>query len=258
MNDSIDKNLAMTPQQRQFAAGKTHPLAAYKEVMVGDGSWSRFFAFELYRLFFAGTESFIGIALRLITLPLFFKSCGKGLVVGHGCTIRQAQRIEIGKKVIIDDYCLVDVRTKADQNTESFVKIGDYSYIGRFSIVSAKYGKITLGKACNIGSNSRIATQGEIEIGDSTLISSFVYIGGGNHGSDDLEKPIMEQEMELKGGVKIGANCWIGTKATIVDGVKIGNNAIIGAHSLVREDVPDNAVVAGTPAKIIKYRDGKN
>jgi acetyltransferase-like isoleucine patch superfamily enzyme len=61
--------------------------------------------------------------------------------------------------------------------------------------------------------------------------------------------------MEIKGGVDIGENCWIGARATILDGVTVGKNAVIGAHSLVKDDVPENAVVAGTPAKVIKVRD---
>ncbi|MCB0320464.1 MAG: hypothetical protein KDD60_06010 [Bdellovibrionales bacterium] len=58
--------------------------------------------------------------------------------------------------------------------------------------------------------------------------------------------------MDLKGGVTIGKNVWIGTRATILDGVTIGDGAVIGAHSLVRESVPSGAVVAGTPAKVIR------
>ena len=59
--------------------------------------------------------------------------------------------------------------------------------------------------------------------------------------------------MDIKGGVEIGENCWIGARVTILDGVKIGNNSVVGAHSFVNKDVPENVVVAGCPAKIIKY-----
>lgn len=252
MNRDIEP--AMTSQQRQFAAETASPLKTYKHVMVGEKGWLFFVCFELYRLCFTNLESILGIALRRIFLPLFLKKSGNGLAVGNGVTIRQPQRISFGKKVILDDYSLVNVRTKEeDIRSDAFVELGNYVYLGRYSIVSSKYGKVKLGAACNIGAYSRIATQGFIEIGQSTLIASYVYIGGGNHGMDS-DQAIMEQEMELKGGVSIGENCWIGTKATVVDGVKIGNNVIVGAHSLVREDIPDNAVVAGIPAKIIRMR----
>ena len=57
--------------------------------------------------------------------------------------------------------------------------------------------------------------------------------------------------MEDKGGVEIGKNVWIGTKATILDGVRIGDNAIIGAYSLVNKDVPSGNKVVGIPARKI-------
>ncbi len=54
--------------------------------------------------------------------------------------------------------------------------------------------------------------------------------------------------------VIIGSDVWIGEKVFIKDGLHIGHGAVIGAHSVVTEDVPAYAVVAGTPAKIIRYR----
>ena len=55
-------------------------------------------------------------------------------------------------------------------------------------------------------------------------------------------------------GFDIGDNCYIGTGAVILGPIKIGNNVTIGANSTVIHDVPDNAVVVGSPAKIIKYK----
>ena len=56
----------------------------------------------------------------------------------------------------------------------------------------------------------------------------------------------------------IGDNCYIGTGSIILGPRIIGNNVIIGAGSVVTKDVPDNAVIAGNPAKIIKYRSESN
>jgi acetyltransferase-like isoleucine patch superfamily enzyme len=90
-----------------------------------------------------------------------------------------------------------------------------------------------------------------VEIGESTLVAAFSYIGPGNHKRGDGTKALIEEEMEIKGGVKIGARCWIGAHTTILDGVTIGDDAIVGAHSMVREDVPAGATVVGVPAKKI-------
>ncbi len=255
---SAEPEVAMTPQQRQLS-GDSSMLGTYKQIMVGDKGWGSFCAFELYRLLFTNLESIVGLGIRRYALPPFFNSCGRGLVVGTGVTVRQPGRIALGKKVILDDYSAIDVRSRSGQDStshsEAFISIGDYAYVGRYSVVTAKYGRVTLGPAVNIGAYSRIATRESIEIGESVLIASYVYIGAGNHRSDDLSRPVMEQDMEYHGGVKIGANAWIGTKATICDGVTIGKDAIIGAHSLVRENVPERAIVAGTPAKLIRYRE---
>jgi acetyltransferase-like isoleucine patch superfamily enzyme len=57
-----------------------------------------------------------------------------------------------------------------------------------------------------------------------------------------------------KGNVIIGSDVWIGTEAMILSGVTIGHGAIIASRSLVTKDIPPYAIVAGTPAKIVKYR----
>jgi len=57
----------------------------------------------------------------------------------------------------------------------------------------------------------------------------------------------------LAGNVKVREGAWVGAGATIIQGVSIGNWAVIGAGSVVINDVPDNAIVVGNPAKIIKY-----
>lgn len=54
--------------------------------------------------------------------------------------------------------------------------------------------------------------------------------------------------------VVIGNDVWIGENVFINDGIAIGNGAVIGAHSVVTHDVPDYAIVAGVPAKVIRYR----
>ncbi len=247
--------IAMTPQQRELSSGGLASLEAYRNVMVGDRGWGNLFGFELARLLFTNTNGLIGIAMRRLAYPWFFRSCKKGLAIGNGVTIRQPHRISLGRSVVIDDYALLDVRTRPGMDQDAFVELGDHVYLGRYSTISAKYGQIVCGNAVNIGSYTRIASHERIEIGDSTLIASFVYIGAGNHRFDSVEQPVMEQEMQCRGGVQIGTNVWIGTRATILDGVKIGKDAIIGAHALVRDDVPERAIVAGVPARVIRYRE---
>ena len=63
---------------------------------------------------------------------------------------------------------------------------------------------------------------------------------------------------EIRGKVPvIGRNCYIGARAIIIGDIRIGDNAVIGAGSVVVKDVPDNSVVVGNPAKVIRFIDEK-
>ena len=173
--------------------------------------------------------------------------------------LRGPQQIRVGKRVVIDDYATLDSREDFSGATETVaergIDIGDHSFVGKHTMMLAKPGSIHLGRACNISSHCRIATQTTVTVGESVLIAAYVYIGPGNHNIGDADRPIMEQGMQKQGGVHIGDNVWIGTRATILDGVSIGSGAVVGAHSLVTSDVPENAIVAGVPAKVIRYRE---
>jgi len=248
-------NPAMSPQQRRFSASDGGQLQKYKELVVGDDSWAKFFAFESYNLLFANIPSFVGLGIRTYTLPLFFKSAGKGLVVGRGASIRCPSQISVGNGVLIDEYASLDVRMSEANNSTTGIELGNHVLLGRHSSIVSKNAHIKIGNASNISSHCRIASESRIEIGESVLIAAYAYIGPGNHRFEDSTAPIISQGMEHKGGVKIGDNCWIGARATIVDGVTIGKDAIVGAHSLVLEDVPERAIVVGSPAKVVRLRD---
>lgn len=106
---------------------------------------------------------------------------------------------------------------------------------------------IHIGKKVFINSGCKFQDQGGIFIGDGVLIGHNVVIATLNH---DLH-PEKRQGMHPK-PVKIGRNVWIGSNSTILPGVTVGDNAVIGAGSVVTRDVPENMVVAGNPAKVIK------
>lgn len=238
---------AMTPQQEYLTGDKDGALAVYKKLAVGEGSYLDLVIYELALVGLSGLPGLIGLGARSLIYPFMFRGCGKRPAIGRGVVIRQPKNISLGSKVLIDDYCALDVRGEKGE-----IVVEDFVSVGRYSTITAKNGKIILRQGTNIGSYTRIATQSDVEVGESTLIAAYCYIGAGNHQSGDEQTPLIAREMEIKGGVKIGSHCWIGAGAMILDGVTIGDGAIVGAQSLVRQDVPAGAVVAGTPAKIIK------
>ena len=73
--------------------------------------------------------------------------------------------------------------------------------------------------------------------------------------TDEIAKMHMDMgHPTCKGHIYVENDVWIGANSTIMSGVKIGNGAVIGANSMVTKDVPPYAIVAGNPAKLIKYR----
>ena len=72
-----------------------------------------------------------------------------------------------------------------------------------------------------------------------------------SHIFDRIDIPICEQGMKEE-GISIGDDVWIGTGCTILDGVSVGTGCVIGAGSVVKNSIPDNSMVIGTPGKVIK------
>jgi acetyltransferase-like isoleucine patch superfamily enzyme len=234
----------ISSHQKKIAS--TGGLSLYKSLSVGEaGSWTSLIGYELYQHFCSDVSGVVGYGIRSMVLQLLL-GASKRPVIGKGVLIRRPRQIYLEKKVFVDDFAALDVRGRGS------IRVGAHAFIGRFSAVVAKEADVVIGDGVNIGTSCRIASQSKISIGTSTLIAAYCYIGPGNHQQGDGGQPLIEQGMEIKGGVTIGSNCWIGARATILDGVTIGDNAIVGAHSLVRESVPAGAVVAGTPARLIR------
>lgn len=106
---------------------------------------------------------------------------------------------------------------------------------------------ITVGKNVFINSGCRFQDQGGITIGDGALIGHNVVLATLNHDFLPQKRSTLHPAP-----IVIGENVWIGANVTIVPGVTIGNGSIIAAGAVVTKDVPENVVVGGVPAKIIK------
>lgn len=94
--------------------------------------------------------------------------------------------------------------------------------------------------------------RGGISIGDYSLIGPGVNLLTINHQQNPYER-----SSTISKPIVIGRRVWIGAGAIFLSGVTVGDHAIISAGAVVTHDVPENAVVAGNPAKVIKMLSGK-
>ena len=235
----------MTPQQAVYAASDASAISLYRKLAAEDASVLGLIYYEFTQALFSNLAGLPGLGLRMLLYPPLFKTCKGRPAVGKCVVLRNPAKVSLGRRCILDDFAVVDAR-----GGKASIDLGDHVTLGRCSSIVSKDADIAIAAGVNIGSHCRIASQSRVEIGESTLIAAYSYIGPGNHQGDG-ETPLIAREMETRGGVKIGSHVWVGARATILDGVTIGDGAIIGAHSLVRDDVPPGATAVGIPARIL-------
>lgn len=121
------------------------------------------------------------------------------------------------------------------------------------TIIVARYGgKISIGSGCGI-SGSTIYAMKEINIGDNVLIGGNCKIIDNDFHPLQASLRIDQQVEDIKKRpIVIGDGCFIGANSIILKGTTLGKNCVVGAGSVVSGSFPDNVIIAGNPAKIIK------
>ena len=177
----------------------------------------------------------------------------KRIVVGKHVKLLSKKTMYISDGVNISNYVTLDGLGREG------ITIGKSSSIGAFSMLKVSGSLSDIGIGIKIGNNvgvgdfSHIGGAGGVTIGDDTIIGAYLSIHPENHIFNDKTKLIREQGVTRK-GITIGSNCWIGAKVTVLDGSFIGNGSVVAAGSVVNGVFPENAVIGGVPARILKER----
>lgn len=174
-----------------------------------------------------------------------------GMMLGKKVSFFNLPNIKWGKFLKLGDH--VDVSALGKQG----VIFGNNVGIGAFSriIVSTSFNQlgeyIKIGNNVGIGEFAYLGGGGGLEIGDDCIVGQYFSCHPENH---NYANPTVEYRLQgvTRKGIKIGNNCWIGSKVTVLDGVTIGANCVIAAGSVVTKNMPENSVIGGVPAKVLK------
>lgn len=194
--------------------------------------------------------------------------------IGIGSIIKN--NVTIGKNTFVGDYCILgEVTLKYYLDKQDYTsletKIGNDSIIRSHSIIYEDViigeefqsgHRITIREATRIGKKCSVGTmcdiQGKVEIGNYVRLHSNVFVGQLATINDFVwiyPAVVLTNDpyppMGRLKGVTIKEYAQVAASSVIMPGVTIGVNALVGAGSLVRKDVPDEAVVVGTPGKVI-------
>ena len=127
--------------------------------------------------------------------------------------------------------------------------LGRKSVIESYCCINNAVGDVTIGNHTRIGIHCTVI--GPVCIGNHVNLAQGITVTALNHNFEDTTKRIDEQGISTK-PVVIGDDVWIGANAVILPGVTIGRHVVVAAGAVVTKDVPDNCVVGGVPAKVIK------
>lgn len=194
----------------------------------------------------------VGCLLRGFKV-LFFLRKPKGMMLGRGVYFFYLSKIKWGKFLRLGDFVFVSALSKNGIHFGNNVSIGSFSRVIVSTTLNNLGNKIIIGDSVGIGEYASLGGAGGLEIGSECIIGPYFSCHPENHNYEDLNISIRHQGVNRK-GIKIGKNCWIGSKVSILDGVELGDGCVIAAGAVVTKSFPNNSIIGGVPAKLIKTR----
>ena len=163
-------------------------------------------------------------------------------------------KVRWGKRLQTDGLCFVLPDVHFEIGRDARVCLGRWSWIGHGTKIRAHEGTVSIGAKSVLGQECTISCYQHVSIGRECIVADRTMMIDFDHRTSEVERPIREQGIE-KRDVRIGHNVWIGYGACILRGVTVGDNAVIGTSAVVTKNVPENAVVGGIPAQVIRMRE---
>jgi len=164
-------------------------------------------------------------------------------VINHG-------DLQIGPQAFVADRVIIHQAAGGGR-----IALAESAHVLRDSVLeTGQGGTISIGRDTFLHPRSQVmAYCGDIVIGDHVAIAPNCAFYAYNHGSESGEL-IKHQPLQTRGGITIGNGAWLGFGVIVLDGVTIGPGAIVGAGAVVTEDIPENAIAVGNPARVVSHR----
>jgi acetyltransferase-like isoleucine patch superfamily enzyme len=153
-----------------------------------------------------------------------------------------------------EGICFVCPRVKLEIGRGATLRVGRWAWIGHGTKIRVHEGEVSIGAKTVIGQECTISAFQHVSIGRECIIADRVMLIDFDHGVTEVERPIRLQGI-YKRDVHVGHNVWIGYGACILRGVTVGENSIVGTSSVVTKAVPPDAVVGGSPARVLRMRE---
>jgi acetyltransferase-like isoleucine patch superfamily enzyme len=163
-------------------------------------------------------------------------------------------KLRYGRRLQTDGICFVCPGVHLEIGRGATLRIGRWAWIGDGSKIRVHEGEVSIGAKTVMGQECTISAYQHVEIGRECIVADRVMLIDFDHGVVEVERPIRLQGI-YKRDVRVGHNVWIGYGACILRGVTVGDNSIVGTSTVVTRDVPANAVVGGSPARVIRMRE---
>ena len=200
-------------REKLHGGGKS-ALRRYRDLVVGDaGGWLELIRYELITILFGYIPGTPGLLLRRFFFPLLFRKVGRKVVFGRSMTIRCARNIELGDKVVLDDYVLIDGRGASEEK----LILGDRVIVNRGCSIRSKVGPLHIGADTTVGAQSMLSAQSGVFIGAWVSIAGGCKVGGGIfEPKADGDTSMPPYRRVTKGPIRIGDHCVMASNSIVL------------------------------------------
>ena len=163
-------------------------------------------------------------------------------------------KLRYRRRLQTDGLCFICPHVRLEIGRGAILRIGRWAWIGHGSKIRVHEGEVSIGAKTVMGQECTVSAYQSVSVGRECILADRVMLIDFDHGVTEVERPIRLQGI-YKRNVRVGHNVWIGYGACVLRGVEIGDNSIVGTNAVVTKEVPENAVVAGVPARVIRMRE---